>query len=101
MEPSSGAHGRGAELHLERADGRPELRGGGAHVGVSDARVARTKTLGCEVKGRREAAGMNNEFLLTLLDEAFDKRSWHGPNLRGAIRGVTAEQAAWRPRPGG
>ena len=43
---------------------------------------------------------MTNEFLLTLLDEAFDKRSWHGPNLRGAIRGVTAEQAAWRPGPG-
>ncbi len=35
--------------------------------------------------------------LLTALDEAFDKKSWHGPNLRGAIRGVSAEQAAWRP----
>src|SRR5712691_6604009 len=39
--------------------------------------------------------------LLDLLDEAFDKKSWHGPNLRSSIRGVTAEQAAWRPRPGG
>jgi len=27
--------------------------------------------------------------LLDGLDEAFDKKSWHGPNLRGAIRGVT------------
>jgi DinB superfamily len=35
--------------------------------------------------------------LLDLLDEAFDKKSWHGPNLRGSIRGVTARQAAWRP----
>ena len=35
--------------------------------------------------------------LLESLDEAFDKKSWHGPNLRGAIRGVTAAQAAWRP----
>jgi len=35
--------------------------------------------------------------LLDGLDEAFDKKSWHGPNLRGAIRGVAAEQAAWRP----
>ena len=34
---------------------------------------------------------------LAALDEAFDKKSWHGPNLRGAIRGVSAEQAAWRP----
>jgi hypothetical protein len=35
--------------------------------------------------------------LLAALDEAFDKKSWHGPNLRGAIRGVSAQQAAWRP----
>src|SRR5437870_3206533 len=43
---------------------------------------------------------MSNTIWTTLLDEAFDKKSWHGPNLRGAIRGVTAGQAAWRPRPG-
>jgi DinB superfamily len=40
------------------------------------------------------------EFLLTLLDEAYNKKSWHGPNLRGALRGVAAREAAWRPRPG-
>jgi hypothetical protein len=40
------------------------------------------------------------ELLLALLDEAFDKKSWHGPNLRGSLRGVTAAQAAWRPAPG-
>ena len=40
-----------------------------------------------------------NNLLLDLIDEAFDKKSWHGPNLRGSIRGVTAEQAAWRPGP--
>ena len=39
----------------------------------------------------------SNNMLLDLLDEAFDKKSWHGPNLRGSIRGVTAKQAAWRP----
>jgi hypothetical protein len=38
--------------------------------------------------------------LLDLLDEAFDKKSWHGPNLRSSIRGVSAKQAAWRPQPG-
>ena len=36
--------------------------------------------------------------LLDALDEAFDKKSWHGPNLRSSIRGVTAKQAAWRPQ---
>jgi len=40
---------------------------------------------------------MNTSYLLTILDEAYDKKSWHGPNLRGAIRGVTAKQAGWRP----
>jgi hypothetical protein len=35
-----------------------------------------------------------------LIDEAFDRKAWHGPTLRGALRGVTAKQAAWRPAPG-
>src|SRR5262245_51028611 len=39
------------------------------------------------------------QLLLRLLDEAFDRKSWHGPNLRGSIRGVTPEEAAWRPAP--
>jgi hypothetical protein len=38
--------------------------------------------------------------LLAWLDEAYDKKSWHGPNLRGSLRGVTAKQALWRPAPG-
>jgi hypothetical protein len=37
--------------------------------------------------------------LLRLLDEAYEKKAWHGPNLRGSIRGLTAPQAGWRPRP--
>ena len=42
---------------------------------------------------------MSSEGLLALLDERFDHHGWHGPNLRGALRGVGAEEAAWRPRP--
>jgi uncharacterized damage-inducible protein DinB len=38
--------------------------------------------------------------LLALLDEAYDRKAWHGPNLRGALRGLTAESAGWRPAPG-
>src|SRR5262245_58036008 len=37
--------------------------------------------------------------LLSLLDEAYNRHSWHGTNLRGSIRGLTAKQAAWRPGP--
>jgi uncharacterized damage-inducible protein DinB len=35
--------------------------------------------------------------LLRILDQAYEKKAWHGPNLRGAVRGLTAAQAAWRP----
>jgi hypothetical protein len=38
--------------------------------------------------------------VLDLLDEAYEKKTWHGPNLKQSIKGVTARQAAWRPRPG-
>jgi DinB superfamily len=37
------------------------------------------------------------ELVLALLDEAYEKRTWHGPNLRQSLRGVSAKQAAWRP----
>jgi hypothetical protein len=37
--------------------------------------------------------------LLRILDEAYEKKSWHGPNLRGSIRRVSVEQAVWRPGP--
>jgi hypothetical protein len=37
--------------------------------------------------------------LLRTLDEAFQRKAWHGPNLRGSLRGISAKQAVWRPRP--
>jgi hypothetical protein len=40
------------------------------------------------------------QLLLTLLDEGYQKKTWHGPNLRQSIKGVTAKQATWRPGPG-
>jgi len=42
----------------------------------------------------------NQAIILALLDEAFSKKTWHGPNLRQSLKGVTAKQAAWRPAPG-
>ena len=38
--------------------------------------------------------------LLALLDEGFQRAAWHGPNLRSALRGVTWQQARWRPTVG-
>ena len=37
--------------------------------------------------------------LLAIIDQAYNRASWHGTNLRGSIRRVTAKQAAWRPAP--
>ena len=37
--------------------------------------------------------------LLVLLDTAYAKVSWHGVNLRGSLRRVRPEAAAWRPAP--
>lgn len=38
--------------------------------------------------------------LLQLIDESYSAKAWHGPNLRGSIRGLTAGDAARRPAPG-
>jgi uncharacterized damage-inducible protein DinB len=38
--------------------------------------------------------------LLAFFDRAYDRRSWHGPNLRGSLRGLSARDAAWRPAAG-
>ena len=35
--------------------------------------------------------------LLEIIDHAYEKKAWHGPNLRGSVRGLTAQEAAWRP----
>jgi hypothetical protein len=39
------------------------------------------------------------QHLLQLIDEAYEKRAWQGTNLRGSIRGLSAQEAAWRPAP--
>jgi len=38
--------------------------------------------------------------LVDLVDEAFDRRSWHGTNLRGSLRGLREADAKWRPGAG-
>jgi hypothetical protein len=37
--------------------------------------------------------------LLGMLDEAYSMKTWHGPNLKGSLRGLTAAAAAWKPGP--
>lgn len=38
--------------------------------------------------------------LIAIMDAAYDRPSWHGTNLRGSVRGLPPEIAAWRPAPG-
>ena len=39
------------------------------------------------------------ELLLEVIEHGFQKQSWHGTNLRGSVRGLTTEEALWRPEP--
>ena len=40
------------------------------------------------------------ELLLEIADQGYERMTWHGPNLKQALRGVSARQAAWRPARG-
>ena len=40
------------------------------------------------------------EVLVASLDEAFDRKSWHGTNLRGSVRGLEVDEVLWRPAKG-
>ena len=48
----------------------------------------------------RSTASPEIAILLGWIDEAYDRKAWHGPNLKGALRGVSEADASWRPAPG-
>ena len=35
--------------------------------------------------------------LLRQLEQSYQKHAWHGPNLKGTLRGLTPKQLLWRP----
>jgi hypothetical protein len=35
--------------------------------------------------------------LLQIVDEGYERKAWHGPNLRGSIRGLDVREVSWRP----
>src|ERR1044072_4465982 len=45
------------------------------------------------------AAMADRDLLLRILGEGYERKAWHGPNLRGVLRGLNANQAFWRPAP--
>lgn len=40
------------------------------------------------------------QFILDLIDEAYEKKAWHGTNLKGSIRRLDPAVAAFRPAAG-
>ena len=40
------------------------------------------------------------KLVLAMLDEAYEKKTWHGPNMKQSLKGVSVVQAAWRPGAG-
>ena len=38
--------------------------------------------------------------LVRMLQQAYDRKAWHGTNLRGSLRGLSPAEAAWRPGAG-
>jgi hypothetical protein len=49
--------------------------------------------------GSAQACSAELELLLRLIDESYEKKAWHGPNLKGSFRGLSPAEAAWRPQP--
>ena len=54
------------------------------------------RRLGAERGGQMKG---EMELLLAVIDDAYAGKSWQGSNLRGSIRGLSPEDAAWRPGP--
>lgn len=46
------------------------------------------------------ASPIQRDQLVRLIEEGYDHKAWHGPNLKGCVWRVSAEQALWRPRKG-
>lgn len=46
---------------------------------------------------RKQGYTLAQGLLLDMIDEAFGKKAWHGPNLRGSLRGISVQEAVWRP----
>ena len=45
----------------------------------------------------RKLKNPRTSLLIEMFDQAFDKRAWHGTNLRGSLRGLVLKELLWRP----
>ncbi len=102
---------RGCSSVAIHADAPEQPAGRGRHDGDRQLHAGLKGSELCPVENsrnsrrRRRCGSLRTGRALTALchvivDQAYNRRSWHGTNLRGSIRGVTAKDAAWRPAPG-
>lgn len=61
--------------------------------------TGKSRTVGTKSKRAGEAMKRRSEntLFIELLDEAFCRKSWHGTNLRGSLRRLSAKEASWSP----
>jgi hypothetical protein len=57
------------------------------------------KTVKDMKKTRGSLHDLHSLHVLPAFDQAYDRQSWHGTNLKGSLRGLTAARAAKRPGP--
>ncbi|HEY6952669.1 MAG TPA: DinB family protein [Bacteroidota bacterium] len=48
---------------------------------------------------KQSSSNEQRRSLLRLIEESYVKKAWHGPNLRGSLRGIALGEASWRPAP--
>jgi len=47
----------------------------------------------------RKGKKSDSVLLIDMLEQAFDKKAWHGTNLKGSLRGLKPDQLLYRPQP--
>ena len=99
-----GRYGRRPRPSRRRCGSTRRARAGGRRRARCSRRLRRGRAVAVSRTGGRLMAQStrprrSRRSLLAQLDEAFDRRSWHGTNLRGSLRGITGDQAL-APGPG-
>ena len=89
--------GRATTSTSRRSNASSASRARGWSSGQAAGLKVKVKSRKSKVKQSRKSMSPEVAQLVAILDQAYNKPSWHGTNLRGSLRRVTPAQAAWRP----
>jgi hypothetical protein len=59
--------------------------------------IGEIMAIGTKRKVSEAQGAIAGRIVSDLIDRAYSKRSWHGANLAGSLRGLSVQQAIWRP----